>query len=132
MPSLDPNTAVIVASALAAFASIVGSAFAAWAVVASSRNGTQLTALVPVVAKLEQNTNSMTTEIARLSKQEGDQIGDARGRAAATREGVARAEGLKDGQAQPQTPAPTHEPAVPAAAAGEEIKIEDVDSLKLK
>lgn len=131
---MDPNTAVVLVAAIGALGSIAAAVIAAWAAVQSAANGRKLTDLVPTVALLEKNTNSMTTEIARLAKKEGEQIGELRGAKTATDLGNARAEALKEGQAQPQTPAPA--PAKPAihesASGGEEIKLDDVDSLKLK
>lgn len=127
---MDANTAVVVVAAISAISSIAAAAIGAWAAIQSAANGRVLGGLVPTVAKLEVNTNSMTAEIARLAKKEGDTIGEARGRRDANAEGVARAEGLKDGLAQPQSPSPAKASANPAS--GDEIKLDDVDSLKLK
>lgn len=127
---MDPNVAIVLVAFITAIPGIGAFVLAAIAAARSRENGRQLTTLVPIVAKVEQNTNANTATIKALAEKEGIQIGAERGRAAATAEGIARAEGLKAGQAEPQTPSPAKVTTSPVP--GEEIKLEDVDSLKLK
>lgn len=100
---MDDGWALVIAALIAASPSIA-------ALILTARNGKVLAKIAPTLAQVEINTNSNTTTIEALAKKEGIRIGTERGRAAATAEGVARAEGLAAGQAQPQTPVPAVAP----------------------
>lgn len=124
---MDPNLALVIIAGIGALGGVSASIIAAWSATRSGKNGKALDTLVPTVARLEIHTNSMTETIRLLALKEGIQIGLDRGRATAEAEGIARAEGLKDGQSQPQMLAPASK----SIGIGE-IQLEDVESLKLR